>query len=302
MTPVQDDKMALPDTKLQTGENGAQDPPLNILTDYHVLRILGRGCEGIVYLVEDKERLRKLVLKVFHKPYPRDWVPGLIIYADNIIANDNGLPVITLLQSSDKIVGVQYPYVQLHSLHWRILNLSEQVAQSAFGAYCRMQSYLISEYGLVLPDTPLCHFMVAKDGQWHYLDFGVKVRTMSDPMIPKYGLLGYGFAALLLSIYNKTLHHLMLPVEGYSYDEPCIYCMNEWLDAVAIQHSWVQEILSEVRSHKPSIFHDPEFYRHLSERLPSRVPLPSLVLSISKFLFWVRKLRHKLGFLGPVTG
>lgn len=287
---------------MQTEENGAQGSPMNILTGYHVLRILGRGCEGTVYFVEDRERLRKLVLKVFHKPYPRDWVPGLIIYGDNITANDYGLPAITLLQSSDGIVGVQYPYVKLHSLHWRILNSSEQVAQSVFGAFCRMQSYLISEYGIVMPDTPLCHFMVAKDGRWHYLDFGVKVRTTSDPEILRYGLLGYGLADLLLSIHRKNIRELMLLVEGYSYDEPCIYCMNEGLDAIATQHGWVQEILSEVRSHKPSIFHDPEFYRHLSERFPTRVPLPSLVLSISKSLLWVRKVRHKLGFVGPVAG
>lgn len=79
----------------------------NILTDYHVLRILGLGHEGTVYLVEDKDRLRKLILKVFHKPHPRDGHSGLIIYADNITANDYGLPVITLLQRSDKIFGVQ---------------------------------------------------------------------------------------------------------------------------------------------------------------------------------------------------
>jgi hypothetical protein len=124
---------------------------------------------------------------------------------------------------------------------------------------------------------------------------GGGIGLLDHPYILEYGLIGYGFASLLMSIYNKHLYQYMRPIEGYSYGDPCIYCMNKWLDSISMEHQWVQEILSDVRSQKASIFYDPEFYRQLSERLPGRVPWPSLILPLSGTLSWLGKLRGKLG-------
>ncbi len=266
--------------------------PVNLATNYDVLKILGQGGEGTVYLVEDKAGAN-LVLKVLHNPYPRVWTAGLRKYADSVIANEYGLPVITLLQNSDKVFGIQYPFVQLYQIHWRILQSSEQVAQAIFGAYCRMQSYLMSRYSIGLRDTPVEHFMIARDGQCHFVDLGLGISTIDNRRTLEYGLLGYGVADLLLSIHHINIKHSMLPVKGYSYDRSCIYCMNEELDAVAKQHRWVQDILSDLRSHKASILFDPEFYLHLAERLPSRISCPLLVLSVSNSLFWLAGIKKR---------
>jgi hypothetical protein len=266
---------------------------LDILNDYHVKSVLGQGSEGTIYLVEDKDTLKKLVLKVFHEPRTSDWLPGLPVYADKISANDLGLPEVKVLYNRDEIIGVVYPYVQLRSLHWRILNSFEKVAQSIVGSYCNKQYYLMTHYSLALWDPVVSNFKVDKDGRWHFLDVGGGICLLDHPYVIKRGVIGYGFASMLMSIYNKALHELMMPVEGYSYDAPCIYCSNEWLDTIAMQHEWVREILSYVRSHNSSIFYDPEFYQRISEGLPSRVPSPSVILPLSQTLFGVRKLRGK---------
>jgi len=269
-------------------------PTLDILSDYHVQRVLGSGREGTVYLVEDKERLGELVLKVFHEPHTSDWLPGLPVYADKVMANDLGLPEVNLLYYRDEIIGAVYPYVQLSSLHWRILNSIEIVAQSIVGAYCDMQYYLMSEHGLALSEPGLPHFMVDKNGRWHYLDIGGGICLLNHSFVHKHGLIGYGFANMLMSIYNKNLYDLMKPVEDYSYDVPCIYCMHKSLDAIAMQHEWVKEILSDVRNQKSTVFYDPGFYQRISESLPNRVPWPSLILPLSKSLTWLGKLRGML--------
>ena len=267
---------------------------MDITANYQVLRVLGQGGEGTVYLVKDRAEARRLVLKVFHEPRPRAWVPGLEIYANSVAPNDCGLPVIRLLQDSDQIIGIQYPFVQLYQIHPRVLRLSERVAQALFGAYCRMQSYLMSEFGIGLWDVMVDHFMIAKGGQCHYVDFGYGVQTINQPRCLEQGLLGYGFSMLLLSIHGKNIRLVVPTSKDYSYDKPCIYCMNKELDAVAAQHSWAREVLFEVRGHKASIFHDPEFYRRLGERFPGRIPVPPLIIWASRFLFRLGKIRAKL--------
>ena len=272
-----------------------ETPTSNILNHYRLRKVLGQGSEGTVYLVEDKETFNKLVLKIFHEPHTSDWFPGLEIYAEKICANDFGLPEVKLFINRREIIGLVHPYVKLSSLHWRILNSNEKVAQSIIGSYCRKQAYLMSEHGLAIFDSVLPHFRVDKNGMWHFVDIGAGIRYVNDSWAQKHGLIGYGFASLIMGIYNKEIHLLMAPVENYSLDDTCVYCKNEWLDAIARQHKWVHEILSEVHSNEASIFYDPEFYQRLSEYLPNRVPWPSMVLPVSKTLFGLGKLRGKLG-------
>lgn len=124
---------------------------------------------------------------------------------------------------------------------------------------------------------------------------------LDAPILSQNGLLGYGFVSMLMSIYGKDLHSLM-PHREILLDEPCIYCKNECLDAIAAQHGWVKDILDEVRSHNAAIFHDPEFYRNLGERFPARLPWPALIFPISKTLTWLDVLRGKLGNLRRKVG
>jgi hypothetical protein len=275
--------------------NTTDESAVDILSHYHVRKVFGKGGEGTVYLVDKEGESGQFVLKIFHELNTVDWIPGLPVYASKIKANDLGLPEVKIIFRGEKIAGVLYPYVQLNSLHWRILQSNEQVAQSVVGSYCKKQFYLMSQHDLTLYDPALPNLMVDKNGKWHYCDMGGGIGLLDSTYIHERGLLGFGFASLLLSIYNKTLYHLMMPREDYSYDIPCSYCQNEWLDTIAAQHGWVKEILSEVCSHKSSIFYDPEFYRQLGDRLPDCVPLPSMILPLSKTFTLLGNIRGKLG-------
>lgn len=277
--------------------NTVEEPALDILSHYHVRKLLGKGGEGTVYLVEEEGQPGQFVLKIFHEAKTVDWLPGLPVYVRKIKANDVGLPEAKILFRDEKIAGVLYPYVQLQSIHWRIQQSNEQVAQSIIGSYCKKQYYLMSLHGLVMWDPSLPNLMVDKNGKWHYCDMGGGIGLLDSKFIHERGLIGYGFASLLMSIYNKYLHQLITPnSQGeYSYDAPCIYCENEWLNAIALRHDWVKELLSEIHSHKASIFYDPEFYRRIGDRLPDRVPLPIMTLTLSKTLTYMGNLRGKLG-------
>lgn len=279
------------------------DRTIDLLTsigfpDYHVHTVFGQGSEGTVYLIEDEKRTSKLVLKIFHEPHTPDWFPGLISYAEHINTNDYGLPNVTLLYDGDKIIGAVYPYIELSPLHWRILKSVERVGQSVVGSFAQKQYFLLSEHSLALCDPVLPHFRVDRQGLWHFMDIGASIRSIDDPKAHQNGLLGYRFASLVMGIHNVEIHRLMHTTENYSYAEPCVYWRNEWLDAIAIQHDWVKELVSDIRSSDATIFFDPEFYRRWSLRLPHCIPLPSLVLPASKTLTWLGKVKGRKGSLG----
>jgi hypothetical protein len=101
-----------------------------------------------------------------------------------------------------------------------------------------------------------------------------------------------------MGVHHVEIHHLMQPTESYSYAKPCIYWGNEWLDAIAVEHEWVRDLQSEIRSKNATIFFDPEFYRRLCLRLPHRIPLPSVILPASKTLTWLGKARGRKVKLG----
>ena len=272
-----------------------EESKLDILKDYHVLKVLGQGGEGTVYLVQDKERFSELLLKVFHEPHTPDCLPGLVLYAERVKTNDFGLPAIKILYDGDQIIGAIYPYTPLRSIHWRILNSSEKIAQSIIGSYSQMQYYLMTNHGLALYDPPLPNLMVDRDGKWHYSDIGGGICALDDPYVFKRGLMGYGFASLFLSVYNETLYKWVTAMEGYSHNEPCIYCKNERLVEMAEKHSWVKDIFCDVWTNNSSIFYAQGFYRNIYKELPNRIPWPSLVLAVNFALTGLCKFRKPLG-------
>jgi hypothetical protein len=205
------------------------DKKFELLSAYHIRRVLGGGGEGIVYLAGERNGSRRLILKVFHEARSFDWLPGLPVYVRLINANNIGLPEINLIiNNNNEIIAAVDPYVPLFSFHWRILDLHEKIAQSIVGSYCIKQYYLMTECGLILWDPPLHNIMVDRYGTWHYCDIGGGIGLLNSPYIQKHGLLEYGFLNLIFSIYHKTLHHLILPREDYSYDTSCQYWDNEW--------------------------------------------------------------------------
>lgn len=257
---------------------------------YQVLKVLGQGGEGTVYAVRNRSNGDKSVMKVFYAPLPYNRSEGLRFYADRVGSNEYGLSEIRLLyDDSDQIVALEYPFIQLHRVHQRCLSYFEQVAQAFFHAYCQMQGYLMSRHEIGLTDTIASHFLLAKDGRLHFVDYGVHIESITHAWSLDRGLFGYGLAWMLSSIYNINLKLEVQHSPGYSYDRPCIYCMAKSLDIIADQHDWVRRILSEVRCHNASVLLDPEFYWQLSEYLPNRPWLPRLIIGMSNALFYARK-------------
>lgn len=263
------------------------------ISQYHELGLLGEGAEGTVYLVEDQKFHKKYVLKLFHEPHDKEWYAGLVEYADKIKKNDLGLPIISLIDLNNEIIGVVYPYVRtIRRLHHRIISF-DGVAKSIVGSYCQIQIFLISQHKLAIVDTGFGNIGVDVRGVWHQLDMGGGIGKLSNPWVQRTDAVGYGFVELLLSIYNFKIYDYMQFSDIQSRDDPCIYSQTEILDKIALRHAWVQEIVDYVRRNPSTIFYRPEFYMHFAERFPSRLPYPWLNLSLSEMLFRMERVRNK---------
>jgi hypothetical protein len=259
------------------------------------LRKLGRGGEGTVYLMQELDSDQRFVLKLFYEPIRGSSTQGLKIYAQKIKRNKYGLPPIVLVEAPDQIVGVRYPYTPLYNIYWRLFQLHESVAQSLFGAYCRMQYYLMTQGGIGLLDTVADNFMSGWDGTFYFVDYGFGIKSVEHGPTLESGKFGYGFVMMLLSIYQRNLKSEMLPSTNYDYNVPCVYCQSKLLDEVSAEQQWVKELLTEVRSCKASIFVDPEFYKRLSSRLPGYMPFSRSSILFSKLVFSLQSLRKTNG-------
>lgn len=282
----------LPAHEIEMLRKGQHTRPSDINPRYEEAKTLGYGWEGYVYLVRDRSSGRRLVLKIFHEPLASD---GLRLYAERVEPNEYGLYPVTLFQESDRILALAYPFVKLYYVNHKICSLSSYTAKALLGQFCFMQWYLMSHHGVGMKDVRRGNYLLAPDGQFHYIDYGKSILSVTDPQALAEGFLGYGFANLLLDLYSIDLHREMPYSSTYSYDRPCIYNMCEALDVVAAKHRWVRDILSEVRSQNASIFLDPEFYRRLGMSLPRRVCLPRLIILTSTLIRNLGRVRRLVG-------
>jgi hypothetical protein len=246
-----------------------------------------------VYLVQDRHSDERHVLKVFHKPWPKAQVRGLQTYTDGVAVGDcAGLSAIELIQDSNHILGVLYPYQRLRYLNRRLLWTVDQIGQALLGSYCRMQAYLASQHNLGLWDVSADNFMVDVDGQFWLTDYGYGIARFDDEYHLARGSFEYGFVMLVLSIYGTNIRQIRQLTPGYSYDSQCLYCTE--LANVASRHVWIQTIANQLRNQCASVFLDSEFYRQLGEQLPRRIAHPRLVIPASELISSVARLRISL--------
>jgi hypothetical protein len=258
--------------------------------DHRVIKCLGRGGEGIVYLIQENDSKQKFVVKVYHKPHERIWSTGLEIYEQNVDAPELGLSPITLIGDTQVIQAIKVPYTPLHEVHWRLLYYSENIAKAMFRSFCKMQYYLMTGSGICLLDSTTNNLMLDYQGRFHFVDFGWLVHKIESARVTAEGRLGYGVAMLLLNVYNRNIKHSILPSTGYSYDTPCVYFAITDFDELASEHNWVTGILKKVRSTNGSSFLNPEFYLELSAGFPERVAFPRLVRFLGNSFRTVRSL------------
>jgi len=256
-------------------------------------KLLGQGWEGSVYLVRDTYSEQRYVLKVFHKPWPKAEVRALQKYAISVSEDSVvGLSSIELVQDSDHILGVAYPYQRLRHLNRRLLRWVDQLGQALLGSYCRMQAYLMSQHNMALWDVSADNFMVDGNGQFWLTDYGYGIAELDNEYHLDRSSFEYGFVMLILSISGTNIRLIRQPTPGYSYDGHCQYCTE--LTAVASHRAWIRAIADQLRAQRASTFLDSAFYRQLGEQLPRQVAYPVLVLPASELMSSVARLRIRL--------
>lgn len=261
---------------------------------YKLLRVLGSGGEGTVFLIMDKVTRDKLVVKRFHEPRPANGSRGLAIYARGVTPNRVGLAPIQLLVNSDQIEGLYYRWTPLSRIQPRVLAAWDRTRQSMIGAFCRMQYYLMSQLEIGLWDVGEIHFQLDKQGNWHYIDFGWGVTPLNHPECLDFGFYGYGFAMLLLSLFGINIKLILLPSPHYQNDQPCKYWRLNEFDVLAKDHTWVLDLVSEVRHCPASVFLEPGFYHNIGEGFPDHVELPSVAILASRLIRWAGIPRRAL--------
>jgi hypothetical protein len=253
-------------------------------------KLLGQGFEGSVYLVRDTYSDQKYVLKVYHNPWPKDQVRALQRYAIGVTEDScAGLSPIELVQDSDHVLAVAYPYRRLRHLNRRLLWTVDQIGRALLGSYCRMQAYLVSRHNLALWDVPAENFMVDANGQFWLTDYGDGIAQLDGVRHLDCGSIEYGFVMLLLSISGINIRLIRQPTPGYSYDGRCLYCTE--LAAVASRRVWIRAIADQLRDQSASVFLDPGFYRQLGEQLPHRLAHPEFVIPTSELITSIARLR-----------
>jgi len=258
--------------------------PIELRPTWQIQRILGQGGEGVSYLVVDVNTNSRYVVKIFHSPRPKEKCHNLQIYAARVTGEYPGLPKLDLLEGEDGVYGIAYAYHPLHRVHYRLWGALDQLAQVVVGIYCRMQAHLISTAGIVLWDADVVNFLLATDGRFHWIDFGWGVAPVDHSWNLDRGHVGYGLAMLLLSVHGVNIKPAVQITPGYSPSQPCRYCLDSRLDALAVKHRWLRQVLDEVRHQPATALLEPEFYRQLGARLPDRVVAPRAIILASTAL------------------
>jgi hypothetical protein len=256
----------------------------SINPNWRLKRPLGRGGEGTVYLVEDTGSRLRYVVKLFHRPRSVPESKNLLLYADRVDGPCIGLPKINLVMDSGQLRGVFYVHRPLYRVHRRLLLGSEHLQKALVGAYCAMQRHLLSRSRMVLWDADAQNFLLDRDGIFHWTDFGWGIAAADHPWNARDGHVGYGFAMLLLSVHGINIKPRVVPQPGYSLAEPCRYCADSRLDALAARHGWLHRVITMARAQPGSAFLSPAFYAELASGLPTRVHAARAVIAASALI------------------
>jgi serine/threonine protein kinase len=256
--------------------------------DFLHIKLLGRGGEGEVHLVKNAVTGERFVQKTFKASLGVTSVEALHKLASSYQPNTFGLAQLTLVEANNDIIGLYYPFEELHSLHYRILKHYQPSAQAMLAAFCRLQSHLLADYGVVITDTVADHFLLDRQGRFHYIDYGISVKPADHPKVRDQGFLEYGLAMLLLNIYNNNLKREVRPHPGYRIREKHAYFHSQRLQTLAGQQPWVAGLLPRLQASTPEDFFKPEFYTRLVEGFPTQVSFPTPVIALSKLLTAMR--------------
>jgi hypothetical protein len=168
---------------------------------YKIVKHLGRGEEGVVYLLADRYNKDHLVLKVLFEPRASSCARGIELYGAIEPPSTLGLPTIYLVRDSPYVVGYWYPHTKLYHVHFRILCHLDVFSQALLSAIFRMQSYLMANHHLALHNAVTSQFMLSRQGRFHFVDFGWAISSLESPSV----LSGTTLQAFSLSLDFTTI-------------------------------------------------------------------------------------------------
>lgn len=249
-----------------------------------MVKLLGKGGEGTVYLLKDARVGSRTVVKLYHTPIPRNWVVALETIANRFQPNSVGLEDVKLIENGDLVEGVFYPYQPLYPVHYRLLDRFDTLAQAIFAAACRLQAHLLANYQVVIFDTIADHFLLDRQGRFHFIDYGFSVKPADHPNVRKFGRLEYTLAMMVLSIFNRNIKSYVQPNSEYREEGRSTYFSHVVWEPVLDRQSWVREVYSHLEQSSPEAFYHPGFYHDLVKGFPSASPSPRTTIFTSSLL------------------
>jgi serine/threonine-protein kinase len=154
-------------------------------TRYRMVRPLGRGGMGTVYLVEDTELLRQVALKVLTDPAPPPKLSERLLREARHLArleHPNIVPVHDVGQLSDGRAYYVMKFVRGQRLdRWRLENPTRSALLRMFRKICEAMAFAHAQ-GVIHRDLKPQNIMVGEFGEALIMDFGVAKALGSAPL------------------------------------------------------------------------------------------------------------------------
>ena len=154
-------------------------------TRYRMVRPLGRGGMGTVYLVEDTELLRQVALKVLTDPAPPPQLSERLLCEARHLArleHPNIVPVHDVGQLPDGRAYYVMKFVRGQRLDsWRLENPTRSALLRMFRKICEAMAFAHAQ-GVIHRDLKPQNIMVGRFGEALIMDFGVAKALGGAPL------------------------------------------------------------------------------------------------------------------------
>lgn len=249
----------------------------NYIFEYQIVKKLGSGNEGDIFLVKDKTDT--FIIKKFNdrtrfdmmEPHKAGYNSRIVNasgssiehYAKNVNNIQFGLyPLEVLKDPKGLIYGVKYNYENLYKIPLKLFRAHEDLAKSIFSLFCKEQAFLMQNCGLAIGDSSLSNYMITRKGEIRYTDYGVMIFPINDFRALEEGYLVKAFIDILMIYTGYQTDGL----KQQSLNNTLPFVFDPRLDKIALSYCWIKNILKHVRSKDSKIFLQPDFYLYWSDK------------------------------------
>lgn len=256
---------------------------------YSVIKYLGSGWEGAVYLTQDSLG-DKFVVKLFH-PHIAKEINGqgpvrtlrnpvarcrpILWSLSNCVKrtakkNCDTLYAIDFLNDGDAINGIVYRYEYLIGIQRRYLKYFD-VPIGVVGAFLRTQAYLLQNMQCCLVDALPRQFMITRTGEFRLIDYGIAIVPIDDFRCMEEHWEIVSFIRLLDKLFNPKKKHLF-----FDTNINVLASNLNGLYETAQQHDWLNVTLATLDKRRYRDFLDYNFYLDLASKLPKKLKLTTV--------------------------